>query len=77
MTIGRAYNKRTLTAYMASLVFLSSCSPKDITGIAEAKNIYVVGARILGDKKKKVMITSKQITSKHPSNFKTNNLKKA
>lgn len=28
-------------------VFLSSCSPNDITGIAEAKNIYVVGAKIL------------------------------
>jgi len=28
-------------------VFLSSCSPKEITGIAEAKNMYVVGARIL------------------------------
>jgi hypothetical protein len=28
-------------------VLLSSCSPKEITGIAEAKNMYVVGARIL------------------------------
>jgi len=28
-------------------VFLSSCSPKDMTGIAEAKNTYVVGAKIL------------------------------
>lgn len=28
-------------------VFLSNCSPKEITGIAEAKNMYVVGARIL------------------------------
>ena len=29
-------------------VLLSNCSPKEITGIAEAKNIYVVGAKILG-----------------------------
>lgn len=28
-------------------VSLSNCSPNDITGIADAKNIYVVGARIL------------------------------
>lgn len=28
-------------------VFLSNCSPKEMTGIAEAKNMYVVGARIL------------------------------
>lgn len=28
-------------------VFLSSCSPNEITGIAEAKNMYVVGANIL------------------------------
>lgn len=30
-------------------VFLSNCSPKDITGIAEAKNIYVVGAKTLNE----------------------------
>ena len=26
---------------------LSNCSPNEITGIADAKNIYVVGANIL------------------------------
>jgi len=40
--------KRTLNHKSITVpVFLSSCSPKEITGIAEAKNIYVVGARIL------------------------------
>lgn len=28
-------------------VSLSNCSPKEITGIADAKNMYVVGAKIL------------------------------
>jgi len=28
-------------------VSLSNCSPNEITGIADAKNIYVVGANIL------------------------------
>lgn len=28
-------------------VSLSNCSPNEITGIADAKNIYVVGAKIL------------------------------
>lgn len=28
-------------------VFLSNCSPNDMTGIADAKNIQVVGAKIL------------------------------
>lgn len=37
-------------------VFLSSCSPNDITGIAEAKNMYVVGAKIL---------TNTNLTHKH------------
>ena len=29
------------------LLFLSNCSPNRIIGIADAKNIYVVGAKIL------------------------------
>lgn len=33
-------------------VFLSNCSPKDMTGIADAKNIYVVGAKILKNRSK-------------------------
>jgi hypothetical protein len=32
---------------MSIPVFLSNCSPNEMTGIAEAKNIYVVGAKIL------------------------------
>jgi hypothetical protein len=44
-------------------VFLSSCSPKEITGIAEAKNMYVVGARILY-KRVKSMIKHYRQTSR-------------
>uniref|UniRef100_A0A2P2P3X1 Uncharacterized protein n=1 Tax=Rhizophora mucronata TaxID=61149 RepID=A0A2P2P3X1_RHIMU len=42
-----AVDARVCTAVKVPSVFLPSCSPKDMTGIAEAKNIYVVGARIL------------------------------
>lgn len=38
-------------------VFLSSCSPNEITGMAEAKNMYVVGAKILGTNKQVVLET--------------------
>ena len=40
---------------LSILVFLSNCSPKDITGIADAKNIYVVGARILQKNRKLIV----------------------
>nr|GMC69893.1 hypothetical protein Iba_chr03aCG10850 [Ipomoea batatas] len=42
-----AVDARVWTAVIIPSVFLSSCSPKDMTGIADAKKIYVVGARIL------------------------------
>jgi hypothetical protein len=40
-------NKKFLAEFMLIPVFLSNCSPNEMTGIAEAKNIYVVGAKIL------------------------------
>lgn len=47
-----AYGKQITTfsqySYKRIPVSLSNCSPNEITGIADAKNIYVVGAKILG-----------------------------
>lgn len=42
-------------------VFLSNCSPNDITGIADAKNMQVVGAKIL----KYIYIQNQIIKLKH------------
>ena len=43
----QVYKEQKATKEVGIHVFLSSCSPNDITGIAEAKNMYVVGAKIL------------------------------
>ena len=45
VTLGELYNLFKLEYSVP--VFRSSCSPNEMTGIAEAKNIYVVGAQIL------------------------------
>jgi len=39
--------KSTLKVEYSVPVSRSSCSPNEMTGIAEAKNMYVVGAQIL------------------------------